>query len=137
MLGFWVVTTRRPKPPQTQWLIEQRKRRGWKPEDVASRMDVAVPTVRGWESGRGIGPDSITRLEALFGVSAPGHSEQAGSDLAAAIMALTRELQAAREERAAVARRLDEMEAVLDGLVERARRDGGGLPSPLRTLGSS
>ena len=94
------MTTRRPKPAQNAWLIEQRKRRGWKPEDVADRLDVSVATVRGWESGRGIGPDSMTRLEALFGVAAPGHeqptSDAAMLELADAIRDLVEELRLSR-----------------------------------------
>jgi transcriptional regulator with XRE-family HTH domain len=78
--------TRREKPATSQWLIEQRKRRGWKPEDVAARLDAAVTTVRGWESGRSIGGDSLIRLEAIFGSSAPSDAPSGDqSDLAAAI----------------------------------------------------
>jgi hypothetical protein len=79
------MTTRRPKPEASRWLIDQRKRRGWKPEDLADRLDIAVATVRGWESGRGIGPESLMRLEALFGVQSPDTSvSTAGSDAVAA-----------------------------------------------------
>lgn len=62
---------RKPKPPVNAWLIAQRKARGWKPADVARYVDVAEPTVRGWESGRSIRDDMIDRLERTFGTTAP------------------------------------------------------------------
>jgi transcriptional regulator with XRE-family HTH domain len=62
----------KPKPPLSAWLIHQRKERGWKPLDVAQRLDVAEVTVRGWESGRSIRADTVGELERLFGVTAPG-----------------------------------------------------------------
>jgi transcriptional regulator with XRE-family HTH domain len=91
------MTTRRPKPEASRWLIDQRKRRGWKPEDLADRLDIAVATVRGWESGRGIGPESLMRLEALFGVQSPT-AEPAQGDLAAAVIRAA-EIQAAATDR--------------------------------------
>jgi hypothetical protein len=64
-LAFAPMTTRRPKPEASRWLIDQRKRRGWKPEDLADRLDIA--------------------LEALFGVQSPDTSvSTAGSDAVAA-----------------------------------------------------
>lgn len=131
------MTTRRPKPPQNAWLIEQRKRRGWKPEDVATRLDVAVPTVRGWESGRGIGPDSVMRLEAIFGSAAPGHEVKEDSDLAGAIRELTQELQASREEREKTEARLRAVEAELESLrVPRVDAESPERPAPRETTGS-
>jgi hypothetical protein len=69
---------RRPKPPLAAWLIRKRKEREWKPGDIASRLDVAEVTVRGWESGRNIRAESIESLERLFGEEAPGRGDAEG-----------------------------------------------------------
>lgn len=93
---------RRNKPAASLWLIDQRKRRGWRPEDVAARADVSATTVRGWESGRSIGGDALIRLEAIFGVPAPNGESATGpqGDVAAAVREQT---QAIRENTAMLA----------------------------------
>lgn len=124
------MTTRRPKPPQSTWLIEQRKRRGWRPEDVADRLDVAVATIRGWESGRGIGPDSMTRLEMLFGVQSPAVGQAGQPDLAAALTALVEELRAMRQEREGMEARVRALEAE----VRSHHGQPGGAGFPMRSV---
>ena len=42
-----------------------------KPPDVAKAVGASADTVRGWETGRGIGPDFLHALETLFGEEAP------------------------------------------------------------------
>lgn len=73
-------------------------------------------------------PEEATVLGAEFGwppdPEISDDPEDAG--LASALLALAGELRAAREERAAVTQRLDQMEAVLDGLVAQAMQDAGG-----------
>jgi hypothetical protein len=56
--------------------------------------------------------------------------------LAAAILALTDELRAAREERAVMASRLMALEAVVDGLVGQAMKDGEGRSAQRPKAGS-
>ncbi len=84
------------KPALSLWLVTARKAAGMKPPDVARVAGVAVETVRGWESGRGIGPESLAKLRNLFG-EPPNTAEPAG-DLAAAITRLADELREWRED---------------------------------------
>jgi transcriptional regulator with XRE-family HTH domain len=93
---------RRPKPPLAAWLIRKRKEREWKPGDIASRLDVAEVTVRGWESGRNIRAESIESLERLFGEEAPGRGDAEGGAGSAA----TSELVAALRDQTAALRDL-------------------------------
>jgi transcriptional regulator with XRE-family HTH domain len=80
-----VPDVRKPKSPLAAWIVDQRKRLGWKSEELAARLDVAESTVRGWESGRSVSAESITRLERAFGVEAPGSHDSTGGDVAGAI----------------------------------------------------
>lgn len=90
---------RTAKPALSLWLIDHRKAATMKPADVARAVGVSEDTVRGWEAGRGIGPDSLPALEELFGEPAPAAGTgYAGGDLAAAITALVGELQQWRTE---------------------------------------
>lgn len=67
---------RKVKAPASLWVIAERKRLGWKPEELAERLNeaghaVAVGTIRVWEAGRKPGTDALEALEALFGSAAP------------------------------------------------------------------
>lgn len=73
---------RKPKNALAAWLVEQRRQRRWRVEDVAERVDVVASTVRAWESGRGISDDNLDALERLFGVESPAHVEQPSADSA-------------------------------------------------------
>lgn len=82
-------TVRKPKAPLSAWIVEQRKRLGWKSEELAARLDVAESTVRGWESGRSVSADSLARMERAFGVQAPGTNEPGAGDPAGLMAAMT------------------------------------------------
>jgi transcriptional regulator with XRE-family HTH domain len=77
---------RAAKNARTLWLIDHRKAAKLKTPDIARIAGVSDDTVRGWEAGRGIGPDGLAKLEEHFGESAPGGPEDSG-DLAAALNA--------------------------------------------------
>lgn len=88
---------RTAKPALSLWLVDARKAAAMKPHDVANAVGVAEETVRGWESGRGIGPESLAKLRGLFGEPPAARQGPAG-DLAAAITDLVDELQLWRSE---------------------------------------
>lgn len=112
---------RAEKAPINLWLIDQTRHRGWRVEDVATRLDVSPSTVRGWEAGRSISPDNIARLEVVFGVKAPT-TGSAGSDTPTAelVALMARQVEAA--ERQAIAQErtanlLEQLIGVLSGQV--------------------
>ncbi len=65
------VTPQKTKPALALWVIRHRKALSMKPPDVAKAVGASADTVRGWETGRGIGPDFLHALETLFGEEAP------------------------------------------------------------------
>lgn len=123
----------KPKPPLSAWLIRQRKERGWKPADVAMRLDVAEVTVRGWESGRSMRADTVGELEKLFGVKAPGSEVAAtsASDLGAVLEALRLQVELNGQLMARVEQGQAEREAMTDELA-RLRAD---VDAALQRLG--
>ena len=99
------MIVQKAKPALALWVIRHRKALGMKPPDVARAVGASADTVRGWESGRGIGPDFLRALETLFGEEAPnGGGGSPNGDLAAAISALVDALDRDREERLALTR---------------------------------
>lgn len=127
--GVRVRDVQKPKPPQSAWLIRHRKERGWKPADVAQRLDVAEVTVRGWESGRSIRADTLAQMERLFGEEAPGHETTAPEGTVALIQAMTRAMEAqadafnamAEQIQAAVALSMGEREGLLSAISDLRR----------------
>jgi hypothetical protein len=131
------------RPPKGAWarhLQEQRRLRdlsaveafervheriGWSPKSRTAY--VAIDS--GDRQPRGI---EVTVLGEEFGWPPDPLDAEPSEDatMAAALLAVMGELRAVREERAAVAARLEQMEAVLDGLVERAMRGGSERPVP-------
>lgn len=82
-----------PKHPVSLWLIDERKRHGWKAEEVARRLrdagvDAADGTYRVWESGRKPSDTAIRAMETLFDSTAPAEAAPT-PDLAALVAALT------------------------------------------------
>lgn len=83
--------------PVSEWIKAERKRRGWKVEELSRRLiDAGYPaeinTVRVWEarSGRPPKADTISGLERLFGSQAPRERESE-TDLSALVAALDRQ----------------------------------------------
>ena len=115
---------RKPKSPVAAWIVEQRKARGWKSEELAQRLDVAESTVRSWESGRGVSPDNIDRLERLFGVEAPGDGQAYGGDVAAAIRDQTARMEAVQREQTAAIREMTGLMAQIVTLLATQQTQG-------------
>lgn len=93
---------RRYKPPIPQWIIDERKRLGWKPAEVSERLkalgyEAEESTVQVWESGRNPSAENIEGLERIFGSPAPREAQGAG-DMAALIAAQTAVLSEIRDE---------------------------------------
>jgi transcriptional regulator with XRE-family HTH domain len=110
------------------WLIDNRKRLGHKPADVAARVGVSETTVRGWEAGRSIGASSVAALEGYFGVEAPREREPVNlDDLVAAMRELIAELRAEREARSEWERGL--LEGLRD-IAQLAARQGDHASEP-------
>lgn len=96
---------RKPKAPLAAWIVEQRKAREWKSEELAARLGVSDSTVRSWESGRAVSADNLAQMERLFGLAAPDGDRYVGQDaLVAAIdrqtAAIDRLVQAIEDSRA-------------------------------------
>jgi transcriptional regulator with XRE-family HTH domain len=77
------------KPPVSQWNVDERKRHGWKVDELSRRLldmgyEAQPSTVQVWEAGRSPKADTIEALERLFGSAAPRGAELSG-DLADAI----------------------------------------------------
>ena len=115
---------RTAKPALSLWVIDNRKRLGWKPADVAARVGVTEDTVRGWEAGRGMSEDARLALEQAFGVPAPVGDREPTSELVSAL----------REQTAEIGRLADGVEALLASrdrdLESLARTLAGLLASP-------
>jgi transcriptional regulator with XRE-family HTH domain len=110
---------RKPKTPTAAWIVENRRRLGWKSEELAQRLDVSDSTVRGWESGRSVSADNLDRLEREFGRTAPGRDEPDG-DLATAIRELTAYLRQRDEESAKMRQELDDLRETVAALSRRS-----------------
>lgn len=79
------------KPPLAQWIVEQRRAKSWKLEELARRLreagyEAADTTVRTWEAGRRPHPGTIRALELLFDKAAPREREE--PDMAALLARL-------------------------------------------------
>lgn len=90
-----------PKPAVSLWITAERKRHGWKVEELSRRLIEAgypaeVSTVRVWEAGRAPRSETITGLERLFGSIAPRETQQP-TDMAALVAALDRQTVAIRD----------------------------------------
>lgn len=67
---------RRDKPPISQWIVDERKRHGWKVDEVSRRLlemgyEAQPSTVQVWEAGRTPRADTLEALERLFDSHAP------------------------------------------------------------------
>lgn len=113
-----------PKPAVSAWIASERKRLGWKSEELARRMraagyEVADTTVRTWEAGRRPSQENLEALERLFSSRVPAEPQPTG-DISALVAALTaqteainglvRELAAARQETADLRERVGKAE---------------------------
>lgn len=113
----------RHKPAVTLWLIAERKRLGWKPEELSRRLKDAgyqaeVSTVRVWESGRTPAAETVEGLEKLFGSTAPRETEQ-GYDMPALFAKMDRQTDAIES----VANALLELITRMDGAQSVAREE--------------
>ena len=115
---------------QTQAFELVQERIGWAPKSRTAYVAIDM-------GERQPKPNEATVLGAEFGwpPDPEVNDDLEDATLASALLAVAAELRAAREERATVAQRLDEIEAALDGLYERAKPVGGGLPAQLGTAG--
>jgi transcriptional regulator with XRE-family HTH domain len=91
----------RHKPPVSLWIAAERKRHGWKVEELSRRLREAgypaeVSTVRVWEAGRSPAPDTLGALETLFGAPAPRDEPADQSDLVSVIRELVDEVRLSR-----------------------------------------
>lgn len=104
-----------PKHPVSLWLIAERKRHGWKAEEVARRLrDAGIQaeetTYRVWEAGRKPKDDAIRAMETLFGSKAPGDPTASGQpDLTRLIDSQARLTAAIEAQTAAITRLADQM----------------------------
>jgi transcriptional regulator with XRE-family HTH domain len=139
---------RNPKTPLGAWIVEQRKARDWKSEELARQLGVADSTVRSWESGRAISADNLARLERLLGVQAPisevgGDTVALVADLRHALMEQARALadirlelreahRTAQEERGVIAEILGRLAEQLEPDIEPASNGAGDAGPALR-----
>lgn len=98
------------KTPFGLWLTAERKRHGWKAEDVAAKLralgfQAEDSTYRTWEAGRRPKRSTVEALERLFDSPAPSRAPADQSDVAAAVREqtevmreLVEELRASRSE---------------------------------------
>ncbi len=125
------------KTPLQLWIVDNRKRLGLTPADLARLTDVTPDTARGWESRGAPSADALAILVRTFGVPLPEEQQGYGdASLAAAVLELTGELRAWRVERESTEARLRAVEAELESL--RARPAAGassGRSVPLGTAG--
>lgn len=94
----------RQKPPLSVWIAENRKRLGWKADELAARLrdagyEAADTTVRTWEAGRTPRPETVEALERLFDSPAP---RETGLDRDALVAAIAEQTAAMRELTAAI-----------------------------------
>lgn len=128
---------RHRKTEMQLWVVDNRKRLDLESSDLAAATGVSIDTARGWESRGRPSEDAIEKLERLFGRPAPVEEGQSGDPaLAAAIRALTDELQEMRRERGRVA----DLELTVAGLTERllvVEREALRAPVPPRVEAGS
>lgn len=104
-----------PKHPVSLWLIDERKRHGWKAEEVARRLrDAGVQaedgTYRVWEAGRKPKDDAIRAMETLFGTTAPKDEPTGAPDLTALLDSQARLTAAIVAQTAAITRLAAQLE---------------------------
>ena len=120
------------KPELARWIASERKRHGWKAEELAARLtgagyEVAVTTIRTWEAGRRPSADNLADLERLFGTTAPTERPADLEALVQSISVLVEEVRAVRSARVEWER----------GLLEALRElSGGATQSGVRGRGS-
>lgn len=68
------------KTPIQLWIVDNRKRLGLEPRDLATLVGVTEDTARGWESRGKPSEDALTILERRFGQAAPRGDGSAGQD---------------------------------------------------------
>lgn len=126
------------KTPIQLWVGDNRRDLGLTSADLAALTGVTEDTARGWESRGRPSEDALLILQRRFGKPIPDERSDVAADQAALVTALDRQSKAIETAVALVspivqaqARRLDKMEAVLEGLVRQAIPDGDGRPSPM------
>lgn len=66
------------KTPLQLWIVDNRKRLGLTPADLARLTDVSVDTARGWESRGSPSADALAILQAKFGKPLPEETQAVG-----------------------------------------------------------
>jgi transcriptional regulator with XRE-family HTH domain len=122
------------KTPIQLWIGDRRRELGLTSADIAAMTGVSEDTARGWESRGRPSEEALAVLQRRFGEPVPADRETP-ADQAALIAALDRQTKAMEALVAMMApvvlsqgRKLEKVEAVLDGLVQRAMQDGAGRP---------
>lgn len=118
------------KPALSLWIVEQRRAKKWKLEELARRLrdagyEAADTTVRTWEAGRRPSAATIRGMELLFDASAPV-DDLASTDMAALVRSISELAESIREERQA---RVDWEKGLLEALRDLAATRPGGAPS--------
>lgn len=77
------------KPPISAWIASERKRHGWKVDELSRRLtdagyEAQPPTIQVWEAGRKPRDETVSALERLFGSAAP--RDQPASDANTAVL---------------------------------------------------
>lgn len=122
---------RHKKTPMQLWVVDNRKRLGLDPADLAALAGVSEDTARGWESRGRPSEDAIVRLEQRFGVPAPRQDEGIGGDQSAVIAALERAIE--RQTQAIVAA-IGARDSTLENLLHELGRYRSDQLGVLRTL---
>lgn len=81
---------RHKKTAMQLWVVDNRKRLGLDPADLALLTGVSEDTARGWESRGRPSDEAIVRLEQRFGVPAPRQDEAGAGDSVAIAAAIDR-----------------------------------------------
>jgi ribosome-binding protein aMBF1 (putative translation factor) len=118
---------RKAKPPVSAWIVTERKRLGWKVDDVSRRLlelgyDAQPSTVQVWEAGRSPRAETIEALERLFGSMAPRDQPTIG-DLSGLVEAIT-------QQTAAISALADALKPQQPRVAEQPAPYETGAPSP-------
>lgn len=119
----------RQKPATAAWIQRERKRLGLSTRELSERLAligvrVGEQTISVWESyaGRNPSADNLDALERLFGSKAPERADGQGDVAATLAAAIDRQtdalLSAIRDREAALARRDEEIAALLQELAD-------------------